>query len=219
MNEALDSFGVRPEVPWYGTIGPSYVEESFRLAREVDPEATLVLNDFGYETDDEFNSAADKRAVTLEYLDELIGADVPVDALGVQAHLMAGGFAEGFDADVYRRFLSEVADRGLAILITEMDVLDDGLPRAIPERDRAVADTVKRYLDAALSEPAVGALMTFGLSDRYTWLQEDYPRDDGALRRPLPFDDDLRPKPAYDALVTSLEGAPRRDLLWQPPRC
>ena len=219
VNEALDSFGVRPEVPWYGTIGPSYVEESFRLAREVDPEATLVLNDFGYETDDEFNSAADKRAVTLEYLDELIGADVPVDALGVQAHLMAGGFAEGFDADVYRRFLSEVADRGLAILITEMDVLDDGLPRAIPERDRAVADTVKRYLDAALSEPAVGALMTFGLSDRYTWLQEDYPPHDGAPRRPLPFDDDLRPKPAYDALVTSLEGAPRRDLLWQPPRC
>jgi endo-1,4-beta-xylanase len=219
VNEALDSFGVRPEVPWYGTIGPSYVEESFRLAREVDPEATLVLNDFGYETDDEFNSAADKRAVTLEYLDELIGADVPVGALGVQAHLIAGSFAGGFDADAYRRFLSEVADRGLAILITEMDVLDDGLPRAIDERDRAVADTVERYLDAALSEPAVGALMTFGLSDRYTWLQEDYPRDDGAPRRPLPFDEDLRPKPAYDALVTSLEGAPRRDLLWQPPRC
>jgi endo-1,4-beta-xylanase len=219
VNEALDSFGVRPEVPWYGTIGPSYVEESFRLAREADPEATLVLNDFGYETDDEFNSAADKRAVTLEYLDELIGAEVPVDALGVQAHLVAGSFADGFDADAYRRFLSEVADRGLAILITEMDVLDDGLPRAIDERDRAVADIVERYLDAALSEPAVGALMTFGLSDRYTWLQEDYPRDDGAPRRPLPFDDDLRPKPAYDALVTSLEEAPRRDLLWQPPRC
>jgi endo-1,4-beta-xylanase len=219
VNEAVDGFGIRSEVPWYGTIGSSYVEESFRLARETDPEATLVYNDFGYETNDEFNSAVDKRAVTLDFLDELIGAGVPVDALGVQAHLRAGGFAEAFDTDAYRRFLSDVADRGLAIVITEMDVLDDGLPPSIAERDAAVADTVRRYLEAALSVSAVGALMTFGLSDRYTWLQEDYPREDGAPRRPLPFDEDLRPKPAYEALTAALEEAPARNLLWKPPRC
>ena len=40
-------------------------------------------------------------------------------------------------------------------------------------------------------------MITFGLSDRYTWLQEDYPREDGAARRPLPYDDeDLSRKPA-----------------------
>ena len=58
-------------------------------------------------------------------------------------------------------------------------------------------------------------MITFGLSDRYTWLQEDYPREDEAPRRPLPFDDELQPKPAYDALATAPEEAIDRDPLWQ----
>ena len=62
------------------------------------------------------------------------------------------------------------------------------------------------------------ALMTFGLSDRYTWLQEDFPRDDGAHQRPLPFDTKLRPKPAFKALQDGLQNARRRHLFWRPPR-
>jgi endo-1,4-beta-xylanase len=219
VNEALDAFGVRVEVPWYGTIGPDYVEASFRLAHEVDPDATLVLNDYGYETDDDYSSAADKRAVTLDYLDELLDADVPVHAFGVQAHLLADRFPEGFDADAYRTFLGELAARGLRVLITEMDVLDDGLPPRSAVRDRAVADVYRRYLDVALDEPAVASLMTFGLSDRYTWLEEDFPRGDGVPRRPLPFDEELEPKPAHRVLAEALEVAPPRDALWIPPRC
>jgi endo-1,4-beta-xylanase len=60
--------------------------------------------------------------------------------------------------------------------------------------------------------------MNFGLSDRYTWLEEDTPRDDGAPRRPLAFDDGLRPKPAYAAIQASLREAPTREAIWQPPR-
>jgi endo-1,4-beta-xylanase len=217
-NEVLDGSGLRADVPWYATIGPSYVAESFRIAHEADPDATLLLNDFGYETDDGFASAVDKRAATLQLLDELLADEVPVHALGVQAHLNAGAF-DGFDPDAYRPFLSEVADRGVEILITEMDVLDDGLPPEISVRDRAVADVVRRYLDVTLDEPAVASLVTFGLSDRYTWLEEDYPRSDDVPRRPLPFDQNLWPKPTYEAPKTSLDGVPRRDPLWQPPRC
>jgi endo-1,4-beta-xylanase len=78
---------------------------------------------------------------------------------------------------------------------------------------------VERYLDVALDEPAVISLVTFGLSDRYTWLEEDYPRKDGMPRRPLPLDQRLQPKPAYRSLESGLEEAPRRDCLWVPPRC
>ncbi|HLL50942.1 MAG TPA: endo-1,4-beta-xylanase [Thermomicrobiales bacterium] len=221
VNEAIDAHeedGLRRDYPWYETIGPSYIEESFRAAHVADPDALLVLNEFGFETDDEFDSASDKRAKALLLLDRLLAADVPVHALGVQAHLEAGNFAEKFDADAYQQFLAEVAARGLKILITELDVLDDGLPENIAERDAAVAEAYRIYLDTALAEPAVAAVMTFGLSDRYTWLQEDYPREDGAPRRPLPFDDELRPKPAYDALHGALASATPRDPLWRIPR-
>jgi endo-1,4-beta-xylanase len=221
VNEAIDAHeedGLRRDYPWYETIGPSYIAESFHAAHAADPDALLVLNEFGFETDDQFDSAADKRAKALLVLDQLLEAAVPVHALGVQAHLEADDFARKFDAEGYRQFLSEVADRGLKILITELDVLDDGLPEDVAERDAAIADAYRLYLDTALAEPAVTAVITFGLSDRYTWLQEDYPREDGAPRRPLPLDDELQPKPAYEALQRALEDAPDRDPLWQPLR-
>jgi endo-1,4-beta-xylanase len=219
VNEAIDSYGVRTDVPWFSTIGPTYIADSFRTAQAADPNALLVYNDFGYETDQEGNSAVDKRAATLDVLDELLADGVPVHALGVQAHLHAAHFSKAFDADAYRTFLSDVAARGLKILITEMDVLDDGLPPDRTSRDKAVADIYRTYLDATLGEPDVVALMTFGLSDRYTWLQEDYPRDDGAARRPLPFDEDMRPTPSFTALEGSLTGAADRQPYWVPPRC
>jgi endo-1,4-beta-xylanase len=222
VNEAVDAAeadGLRKDVPWYQTIGPSYVAESFRVAHAADPHACLVLNEFGFETDDEFDTAADKRSAALRVIDTLLHDNVPVHALGVQAHLRAADFAAGkFDPRGYKRFLKDVAARGLDVLITELDVLDDGLPAANGPRDRGVADAYARYLDAALDGTAVGALMTFGLSDRYTWLQEDYPRDDGAPRRPLPYDDQLRPKPAYTALDHALASATRRHPIWRTLR-
>jgi hypothetical protein len=79
--------------------------------------------------------------------------------------------------------------------------------RGIAVRDHGVADVYRRYL-GTLDHRAVKALISFGLSDRYTWLQEDLPREDGAARRPLPFDEDLQPKPPYRALSHSLKSAP-----------
>jgi endo-1,4-beta-xylanase len=217
-NEVIDGNGLRTDVPWYRTIGPSYVAESFRVAHDADPKALLFLNDFGFEVDDDFAKAADKRRAMLKLIDNLKRNGVPVHGLGLQAHLSAATF-HTFDPRAYGRFLSEVADRGLKLMVTELDVLDDGLPPAAGPRDKAVAETYKRYLDAALTNTDVAAVITFGLSDRYTWLQEDYPRDDKAPRRPLPFDQNLKPKPALAALRGALAGAPRRTLAWTPPRC
>ncbi len=211
--------GLRNDVPWYRTIGPEYVHTAFHVARAADRHACLLMNDFGYETVNQYGDRPeDKRRATLTVLDRLLAAGVPVNAFGIQAHLLADGFAERFDAPAYRRFLAELAHRGLKILITELDVLDDGLPPHAPVRDQLVADVYRRYLDVALTEPDVAAVMSFGLSDRYTWLQEDYPRKDGARRRPLPFDDHLRPKPAFYAVQHALNGAVRRWPTWQPPR-
>jgi endo-1,4-beta-xylanase len=217
VNEAIGTEGargLRTDVPWYQTIGPSYVAEAFHVANAADPAAVLILNEFGFETVNRYGDRpSDKRAAALQVLDRLLAAGAPVHALGVQAHLLANGFATSFHAGGYRRFLAEVAARGLRIVITELDVLDGGLPANPRVRDRAVADVYRRYLDVALDEPAVASVITFGLSDRYTWLDEDYPRRDGAHRRPLPFDRGLQPKPAYDALAGALRGAVPRDRL------
>ncbi len=212
--------GLREDVPWFQTIGPEYVAHAFHEAHETDPHAVLVLNDFGYETVNQYgDQPADKMRSTLRVVDDLLEHDVPVHAFGVQAHLLADRFRERFHAKQYRHFMRELSDRGLKIFITEMDVLDDGLPKAAGPRDRAVADVYRRYLDVALDERDIAAVISFGLTDRYTWLDEDYPRDDGAHRRPLAFDRALRPKPAFSAIRSGLHAAPRRRALFRRHGC
>lgn len=221
-NEVTDPEGMhgfRTNVPWYNTIGRKYINEVFHIAADQDPHATLVLNEFGFETVNQYGDRPeDRRAATLQVIDTLLAEGVPVHALGIQGHLLAERFGRRFHERGYRRFLSDVADRGLDILITEMDCLDDGLPISPSARDRRMGEVYRQFLDVALDEPAVKSVMAFGLSDRYSWLQEDYPREDGGYRRPLPFDKALRPKPAYDAICAALQSAPHRRPLWRPLR-
>jgi endo-1,4-beta-xylanase len=99
-------------------------------------------------------------------------------------------------------------------MITELDVLDLDTPSDIELRDKAVADLYRRVLGVALDQTAVISVVTWGLSDRYTWLtarrDKRYVRSDGMPARPLPFDDWFRPKPAYYALLAAFTGAPQR---------
>lgn len=119
-----------------------------------------------------------------------------------------------FEPEIYRRFLKDIAARGVTILITELDVFDIGAPSDIEKRDQAVADCYKRILEVALDEAAVSAVVTWGLSDRYTWLtprySPRYTRPDGLPGRPLPFDEQFVAKPAYDAIARALQHAPAR---------
>ncbi|QDP95369.1 endo-1,4-beta-xylanase [Microlunatus elymi] len=221
-NEVTDpegNHGLRTDVPWYNTIGPGYVSEAFYQSHEQDPRALLILNEFGLDTVNQYgDEPVPRQRALLEVIDSLLGADVPLHALGIEAHLLATDFAERFHRREFRGFLREVADRGLKILITEMDVIDDGLPAAVGPRDRGVADVYRRYLDTVLEEEAVISVIQYGLSDRWTEENEDNPRPDGADRRPCPYDTDLKPKPAYRAISGALSRAPRRRPYWMPPR-
>jgi endo-1,4-beta-xylanase len=211
-----DRHGFRKNVPWYSTIGPEYVAQSFYHAEQHDPGALRLINEFGFETANEWGEGAGpRRRAYLKVIDRLLDMGVPVQAVGIQGHLLADRFAERFNEKGYRGFLRDVADRGLPILITELDVLDEGLPKAAGPRDRMVADVYRRYLDVALDEKAVKVVVAFGLTDRYTWLDEDQPREDGSHRRPLAFDRSLNPKPAHHAISHALRHAPKRQQLWE----
>ena len=212
-----DEHGFRTDVPWYDTIGRSYVGTSFRIAAEEDPDALRIINEFGFETVNELGDRPEpRRHAFLDAVDRLLGEGVPVQAVGIQGHLLADEFGRRFDERGYRAFLREIAHRGLPILITEMDVLDEGLPTNVRKRDQMVADVYRRYLDVTLDEPQVKVVVAFGLTDRYTWLEEDVPREDGAHRRPLAFDRTLAPKPAYEAISWAFRHAPGRTALWEP---
>ena len=108
-----------------------------------------------------------------------------------------------------------MAGLGLTIQITELDVTDEKAPADEAVRDRLAADAYSRFLDAALDEPAVKMVVTWGLSDRHSWIvrketHESKWRTDGLSSRPLPFDADLKPKPAFEAIAQAFAHAPQR---------
>ena len=92
VNEAIDPAEPGPDhlrrTPWLQALGPSYIDLAFHAARRADPAATLVYNDFG--TDYADARSQTKRAAVLQLLRGLKERNVPVDALGIQAHLLAG---------------------------------------------------------------------------------------------------------------------------------
>jgi len=59
-----------------------------------------------------------------------------------------------------------------------------------------------------LDEPAVKLVNTWGLSDRYSFINDQFPRTDGS--RPLPFDRALHAKPAAQAMLDAFAAAPSR---------
>src|SRR5499427_9062947 len=140
-------------------IGPDYLELAYRTARETDPAARLVVNEYDIELDAPEQET--RRTVLLNLIERMQRSGTPVDAVGVQAHLSC---ADGppFSAPRFRRFLADVAGLGLTIQITELDVTDENAPADQAVRDRLVADTYGRFLDVALDEPAVKMVVTWG---------------------------------------------------------
>lgn len=204
VNEAINTESERPDglrdTPWLRLIGDDYIDFSFRAARTADPYALLTYNEFGIEY--ESDADAVKRTLTLEMLRGLRARDVPIDAIGIQSHLRAGT-RESF-GDGLRGFIRQCRSLGLHVFVTELDVDDSRLPDDVPLRDAAVAKIYGDYLNLVLEEDA-SAIVMWGITDRYTWLDKAKPRAGRAHPRPLPFDEKMRPAPAFYSITNALK--------------
>ncbi|TBR58665.1 glycosyl hydrolase family 10 [Westiellopsis prolifica IICB1] len=210
VNEAIKpddkrSDGLRNS-PWLKFLGPDYIELAFRVAAEKDPKALLVYNDAGLEYDIPEHEA--RRSATLKLLERLKSRGTPIHAFGIQSHLW--GHETRFNSKKLRNFLADVASLGLKILVTELDVTDENLPKDFKIRDRMVAAAYEEYLSVVLDEKAVIAVITWGLSDRYTWLSNFAPRRDKLPVRPLPLDSSFQRKLAWNAIAKAFDNAPKR---------
>jgi endo-1,4-beta-xylanase len=182
---------------WLKRFGPSYIDIAYHAARAADPDALLVYNDWGFELGAPANDRF--RAATLNFLEGALRRGVPIQALGMQGHVSA--FGTQVDQKKLAAFCAQVRAMGLKILVTEHDVDDSGGPLDIAQRDAAVADASRRFLDVMLAEPALTAVLTWGLSDKF--LDKPGWRDQLAGRYPrmLPLDSDYQRKPMWTAMA------------------
>jgi endo-1,4-beta-xylanase len=201
VNEAIADGGgpdLLRKSPWAVIIGPDFIEKAFQYAHEADPDAILRYNDYGLE-----NPVKRKKLITL--IKQLQEKKVPVMAIGSQAHLNVSVTFETMDQS-----LADIKTLGIPIHITELDVnsaasgqrntgADIGA-NPIATEGGLVADADKKLTDAYVAvfraflkhRDAVKLVTFWGANDANSW------RSRG---RPLLFDGDSKPKPAFDAVI------------------
>jgi endo-1,4-beta-xylanase len=202
--------GLRSSSPWFQMLGPEYIDIAFRTARQADPKALLTYNDYSIEYDND--EEGKKRAAVLALLRRMKADNVPLDALGIQSHIKAVS-KDGFSKGV-QELLDGAKALGLQVFVTELDVNDDAVATAdTTERDRIVAGVYRSYLTAALDGTEVKAVLTWGASDKNTWLNKGTKfrkQHPDRLQRPLPFDPDYAPAPAFFAMRDCFDKAEKR---------
>jgi len=194
--------------PYLAAYGEDYIARSFRLARQFDPAAKLVLNEAFTETADDLGQAF--RASFLNLVRRLKDQGAPIDAIGLQCHLKSG---KPYDFPRFCAFVEQLAALDFDIHITELDVDDSAYPRNLSARDLRVAALYRDFLTAVLAIPAVKVLTFWQLADHTSWLYygdtEKRPRA-VSRPRPLPFDQHFSRKPAWFAIADSLSAMPPR---------
>jgi endo-1,4-beta-xylanase len=190
VNEALnDGSGTLRPGFWADHIGREYIEQAFRSARAADPTAQLFYNDYLIE------GAGVKADSVYAMLRDLRARGVPVDGVGMQMHLSLGDVPSTL-ASNFARF----AALGLRIHITELEVR---MP--IPSTPASLATQAANYravYDVCLKEPACDMIVTWGFTDRASWVPGSFP----GLGDALPFDANFAKKPAYTAVHDLLAG-------------
>jgi endo-1,4-beta-xylanase len=210
INETLDpNTGELENTPFTKYLGWNVIDICYHAARQAAPHAELVYNDYP-----SWGPNGTHRSGILKLLAYAKKNNLPIDALGVQAHIgfgnTGGGPGSERDETAWRRFLDDVTGMGFGLLVTEFDINDKNAPTDSATRDRTVAELGKTYFDIILGYPQLRYVMAWGLVDKYSWLQEFTPRADGTPQRPAPYDDDYRPKPLREAMAGAFRAAPIR---------
>ncbi|MGE5611755.1 MAG: endo-1,4-beta-xylanase [Bacillota bacterium] len=206
VNEAIADGGtnILRNSLWLEIIGPDFIAKAFEYAHEADPDAILRYNDYGLE-----NPAKRRKLISL--IKSLQEQKVPVMAIGSQTHVSVS--SPGFEA--MDQTLTDLETLGLPIHITELDVnsaqggqrntgadiasnaavVQGGL---VSDSDRRLANAYEGLFRAFVKHKNSVKVVTFwGANDAVSWR---------AQGRPLLFDGNNQPKPAFDAVIRAAKG-------------
>jgi endo-1,4-beta-xylanase len=189
VNEAIDDGGNMRDSIWLRVIGPDYIEMAFRWAREADPHAKLLYNDYSGE------DMGHKANKIYELVKDLKARGVPLDGVGLQMHFEAGKYPKVQDMAANMRRLGEL---GLEVHVTELDlrVNEPFTPEKLEQQARAY----REILEVCLAAPNCRDFIMWGLTDRHSWVPGFFKGTGAALI----FDEALQPKPAYFSLIDAL---------------
>lgn len=191
VNEVVEYDGSLRNSPYLSIIGSEeYIALAFRAARAADPDAKLFINDYNIA----FSGA--KQDALYELVKRLKDQGVPIDGVGLQAHINMGHPTVGNMETAIERF----ASLGVDVHVTELDMsvyASENEAAKDPGREVLLTQAYKyRDMFEMFSEQhAKGNLdmvVFWGADDGMSWKNQP-----GRPDYPLLFGKDLQAKPAY----------------------
>jgi endo-1,4-beta-xylanase len=176
---------------WFAdALGHGYIKSAFGWARAADPDAELVVNEYGILSADSY-----KRDAYFALLAEMIKDGVEFDAVGIQAHEPR---TEWFHPAIVAATLDRFAALGKPIHITEFGVQTDatavtGRYLSGPWDAERQAAYFRQFYTVCFGHPQVEAITAWEFDDARAWMPG------GGL-----LDGSWARKPAYDALARLL---------------
>ena len=187
VNEPFEDDGSRRLSTFQRELGDGWIEDALRTARAADPAARLFLNEIGAE------GPGPKSDALYALVKDLRARGVPLDGVGFQFHLNLKGPPAGVRAN-----LARFAALGVEVALTEVDVaLRQPAGAADRRAQAAVFGTVVRSCRVV---PRCAGVTFWGFTDRYSWIPGAQPGMGAATL----LDAQLRPKPAYAAVLQAL---------------
>jgi len=179
-------------------LGAEYIDNAFRWAKEADPAAQLVINDYNLESDTR------KRQEMYNLVKGMKQRGVPVDVVGLQMHINIKTPSVQQISETIELF----ASLGVKVMITEMDVSiytsDTEAKKAVTQA--MLLEQAQRYKDifAMLREQVqkknlADMVIIWGPSDGTSW-KNNFPVH-GRTDAPLLFDTRYQSKPAFWGIV------------------
>jgi endo-1,4-beta-xylanase len=206
VNEALADGGgdnILRSTYWTQIIGDDFIAMAFKFAHEADPDAILRYNDYGLEN-------RGKREKLKKLIKQLQDEGAPVHAIGTQTHINVNTSFAAMD-----QTLTDLESIGLPIHITELDMnaarggqrgtnanIEGAASRTeggmVSEADQRQSKAYADLFRALIKHKDSVEVVTFwGANDAVSWL---------GRARPLLFDGEDNPKPAFDAVMRVAAG-------------
>ncbi len=164
-----------------------YIDKAFYWARQADPNAKLILNDFNNESLNETSNAM------YDYIKAAKARGVPIDGIGMQMHL------DGTHPPVKDEVITNMKrfkELGVDVYVTEFDVNMNDVQATPDEKDNAEGRIYYDMARACIESKACKSFSILGITDDETWYNYMGLKDP----RPLLFDRKYNPKPAFYSL-------------------
>ena len=176
-------------------MGQGFIDQPFINARAVDPQVDLFYNDYNIE------AGTRKTVNLLSMIDGMRSRGVPITGVGFQMHVTI----DWPSITAIESSMKAVADRGLKVKISEMDVsmksaYTSFTADAALRQQQRYHDIIAAYLRAVPAAQRAG-ITVWGVWDADSWINQP-----GSPDWPLLFDGNVQPKPALQGFKDALLG-------------